>query len=986
VTVRIEIQFAVLGPLDIHIGGRPLPKLPRRQRALLVRLLQDPGRVVSFDALAESVWHGEQQPADQRGALYTVVSRVRGALREFGSALATHPTGYALKLSGSGVDAVRFERGVRRARELAGTDPAAALTVLDEALTLWRGRAFEEFADTFARPAEVRLQELRVSAQEERIALLLKSGAAAEASGSARALVSAYPLRERAWLLLMRALAMTGRQAEALDAYQQVRSMLVEDLGVEPSGELAQLHQQILQQQVDMLDALEAGPAPAGRHFPTPLGSFVGRGAELAAVGLAFEGARVVTLTGPGGIGKTRLAIEYALAALEPSTTCWVDLTSLVEQEAVPYAFCDALNLTRNAHDKVFDILVTALGRAELTLVVDNCEHVIDTVATLIHRLAEHCPRLTFLATSREPLAIVGEQVIAVGPLPLTGRGGTLADSDAIRLLRKRIREAVDPRLDGSELSERALGEITERLDGMPLALELAAARAAALGVAELAQTMGLWQQLRGRRGGPQRHQDLGTLFDWSYDLLSEPERILIRRLSVFPDWFSLGHAEQLCGATAIASRVSALLASLIGKSLVVRRAKPLAGDRAYRLLVPIRQYAATHLATTDEVDDVHRRHAELVVGWTVDACAELGTSAEPDAWNQLLVSAPSLRAVHAWCRDRGETDLAVRLSAALHRYAYLRDDHEILSWAETALQLPGAREHPLRPVLLASSATRCFATGDYARARALAEDAVATLPPGGAPAVIPLIVLADLEAHLGQLDEATAHHRLAWQHAVAGDDLWGQVEAGGSVAVGYAFQRDQAQATAWLERCLAVLGRSSAPTLRTMTLYCFGMAAGFDDPDAAEAHLMRSYDIAARIGATFMTGSTMSRGLTSFRNYDSDLPNGLRIFETAIREWQATGNRCLLWVTLYHLVPLLVATGEDEAAVALHAAVRHAAELPSFRYPPQRLQAAITDPRRRLGDRAAAVEVQWTGADLDTLIALAMSTIDRLKAGQPVP
>ncbi|SHN43402.1 ATP-binding protein [Cryptosporangium aurantiacum] len=892
------LRCRVLGPLEIERPGTTPARLPRRQRALLTRLLLARGRVVTFDALADCVWGDEDGPADVRGALYTLASRVRAVL---GNGLVTHSTGYSLALPSDAVDAWAFEDGLHAAR---AADGRVALERYERLLADWRGRAFDEFADGFAAAESVRLEELRRCAVAERIDLLIDLGDTASAVAIAEARATAHPLREAA--------------------------------------------------EARWMETPAAAPAPA--RVPAPPGSFVGRSAELAALADAVEQGRLVTVVGPGGIGKTRLAVEFARARLDAAATHWVDLAAAPDPAATPFVFCDALRLTIPAARDVRTTLVTALARAPATVLVDNCEHVVDAVADLVAELTRACPELTVLATSREPLAIDGEQVVGLGPLPTDG---------AVELLRRRLRESGDP----DPAPDAVLTALSARLDGMPLALELAAARAATLGLAALERSMAA----PATRGRPDRHRDLVTVFDWSYRLLGEQEQRLLRRLAVFPDWFSFADVTGVCADDVLpAADIDGRLGALVAKSFVVRRSEVRAGERAYRLLVPVREFADRLLAATHEDERLRQRHAETVVAAAEDAAALLGTPAEPGGWRELAVAAPRLRAVYAWCRDNVRTDLAVRLSAALHRYACVRDDHEMLGWAETARLLPGAAAHPLRGLLCASAATRLMARGEWDAARRLAASGVAE---SGSDAPIPLIVLGDVEGAFDDGGEST--YRRAWTVAREQGDAWGELEAAGNIAINRAHRGDLAERDVWIERCRAVLDRSSSPLLQAIMLYVFGVCHGSVDPASAETYLVRCHQLATRLGAAYVAGAAMTR-ITRFRSRLADLGRSLEIFETAIDQWRATGNRGELWVTLYRLVPFLVDAGEPETALAVYTAAIGSAELPERHLREHPHVRPVEQARAALGPAAVAGRLEWTGADAERVARAALAAIGR--------
>ena len=539
-----ELEFRLLGPLEVLAGGDRVPVPGAKERSLLALLLLHAGRVVSADRLLAELW-GERLPEDPANALQTRVAKLRRALGQAGARglLASRRPGYVLEVAPEQVDVHRFERLLAEARRTAVT--AGASGRFEEALALWRGPALADFANEGFAQAEIgRLEELRLVAVEGRLDTELAAGNHAELVGELEALAAAHPLRERFRAQLMVAMYRSGRQADALAAYRAARAVLAGELGIDPSPELRQLEQAILVQDPS-LAAPEPLAGPAG-NLPSRLTSFVGRRADLERVQRLLAGRRLVTLTGPGGVGKTSLALAAAAAAGRHRGGVWlVELASLADPSLVATVVAGALELrdtlggvAGQAPLPPLERLVQFAQEGDRLLVLDNCEHLVQACAELAETLLRAAPGLRILATSRERLGVPGEALWPVAPLELPGEAlspEALAGFDVVRLFLDRA-AAVRPGFALDAATAPAVARICRRLDGLPLAVELAAARVRSLPVTEIAARLD--DRLALLTGGPRtaasRQQALRATLDWSYRLLAEPERRLFSRLAVF--------------------------------------------------------------------------------------------------------------------------------------------------------------------------------------------------------------------------------------------------------------------------------------------------------------------------------------------------------------------------------------------------------------------------------------------------------------------
>lgn len=677
-----EVEVGLLGPVEVRATGRAPTMLAPSVRALLARLSLSAGRVVSVDALTDSLW-GEDLPGDAGNALQLRVSKLRRALAAAGvgpTVLVTRAPGYQLAVPADAIDAHRFVQLVERAREAAlRGDAVAALGAYDEALALWRGPALADVEDAgWAEAERIRLEELRLGAVEDRLELLLETGRPAPAAAELERLVSEHPLRERPHRLLMLALYRAGRQADALTAYHQLRHRLADELGIDPGPDLQALAESILRQQVDparfeaRVDISISTQVPASATsrtaVPARFSSVIGRDADLAAVLAILRESRVVTLTGPGGVGKTTLALEAA-RHVDPELANPVHLIRLATVPAgsdVAEAFAEQLGLGVGG-PAATEAVRSLLEPTRALVVIDNCEHLVDAVAALVERLAAAAPTVRFLATSREALAVAGETQVAVGPLAVpaeTDDPPTAAGTPAVRLFVDRAR-AVRPDFHLDPAGTAEVATICRELDGMPLAIELAAARVKALPPGQILAR--LQDRFALLTGGPRtadaRHRTLRAVLDWSHDLLPEPERRLLRRLAVFHGGWTLPAAEQVCAFAGLdVGEIADLLFRLVDRSLVV----PEPSTGRFRLLVTIREYARDRLREAGELDTCQDRH----LAQTSRLAEELGPLVRFDltARGRLFEEHDNLRAAMEHALRGGATDPGpgLRLSAAL--------------------------------------------------------------------------------------------------------------------------------------------------------------------------------------------------------------------------------------------------------------------------------------------------------------------------------
>ncbi|RAO10227.1 BTAD domain-containing putative transcriptional regulator [Micromonospora noduli] len=661
------MRFRILGPTQVVLAdGREVPVGGPRLRALLALLLLDAGRVVSAERLIDGLY-GEHPPRGAANALQSQVSRLRQALPAGHDPVEFHPAGYRLAVDPDDVDAYRFERLAEAGRRaLVGGDWHRAAAVLREALELWRGPALADAIGAAGAPAQAaRLEELRLAAIEDRVEADLALGVHGTLIAELRELVVAHPLRERARGQLMRALAALGRPAEALAEFEDARHTLAEQLGVDPSAELAAVHLAVLRGE-------ERGSAEP--VLPSQLTTFVGREEELKRVGDLLGDRRLVTLTGPGGAGKTRLAIEAA--GRVDGEVRFVELAGLADGSDVPQAVLSALGLRdaglrapAESGWQTTDRLVEALAERQLLLVLDNCEHVLVDAARLAARLLSACPALRVLATSREPLGLAGEALCPLSGLTVPPLGASVLDADeyaAVGLFAQRAAD-VAPDFTVTPANVEMVLRICRSLDGLPLAIELAAARLRALSVAEVAARLDDRFRLlsTGNRAVSPRHRTLRAVVEWSWDLLDNAEREVARRLTVFAGGATLEAAERICGLPT-AEFVDALT-GLVDKSFV-----EMTGGR-YRMLETVRAFCAERLAEAGEADQLRRAHTAYFLEFAWTASDHLRCAEQLHWLRRLDAERDNLHAALRRATAAGDASEAAGMVAALSFYWWLR-------------------------------------------------------------------------------------------------------------------------------------------------------------------------------------------------------------------------------------------------------------------------------------------------------------------------
>ncbi|MGD9701440.1 MAG: BTAD domain-containing putative transcriptional regulator [Acidimicrobiia bacterium] len=952
-------RYRVLGPLRV-MDSRGNDVTPRGalQRRLLAGLLVSAGRVVPADRLADLLWP-DSLPDDHTAALQTHVFRLRRALPA--GTIVQQPPGYRMDVGPGELDSALFERLVTAAATERASDPETALRLLDEALHLWRGEPYDDLAGSDDGTIEAaRLSELRLRAEEERFAALSDLEREAGSLADLDAFVARHPLRERPRLLFLDALDRSGRRVDALRVYDDYRRVLAEELGVEPSAAMRERHDALVAGGIGPRSAAEVASSTVGL-VPRPVSSLVGREDLVEQVDHLLGSHRIVTLIGPGGVGKTRLAAEVSLRRDEAAAVWFCELASS-ESAGVAAVVAATLGLEERSDGDLPDRIAAFLRHQDALLVFDNCEHVLDGVAALTERVLARTTSVRVLATSRERLAVDGEQLCPVRPLDV---------APAVRLFVERARSVrPDFRLD--ESSEPIVDEICRRLDGLPLAIELAAARLQVLDVADVRDGLDRRFSLLvgGRRTTP-RHQSLAAALSWSYALLDEDDRRLLEQVSIFAGAFTIE------AAAAVSDRpsgdVGARLVGLAERSLVQRV------PGRFALLETVREFAAERLDERGSRDSARQRHAGHVLDVAEAAQRELGTDQQGTVLAGLDQWLADLRLAFRHFVETEAADSALRLVVAVRAYGLTAMRPEVLGWGEAAAALGRASSHPLVADALAVAALGAWKRGDLVEARRLVDEAYAALPPGASASGVVLDMDALCELGEGRLEHAAATCKRALLTADAETDVlrWSETVATELFARAYLHEATVAADAA---RLLAELSPDHGLVPAAWCWYAAGEAVLDDDPDLAKQRLRHAIGLALRAGNNFVAGIS-GASAASLEVRHGDARRAVQEYQWLLPLWSRAGVRVTQWTMLRSVAELLARLGADRAAaVVLGAVTAPTAGNEVVGDDADRLAALATELRQRLGHDGYEVAVaEGRGLDDDDAAAVALAVFDTI-------
>ena len=928
------MQFRILGPVEVlDDDGVSVPLGPPRQHALLAALLVHLGEPMPVERLIGLLW-GEAAPPSAPTIVHGSVAGLRRALEAVGSrgrVLVRQASGYALGVPANDVDALRFEQLVDEGRRQVRDDPEQASALLARALSSWHGPPLAGVNAPFAAGAVHRLEELRLEAVEARAEADLALGRHTDLVSELEAIVSEHPLRERPWALLMVALYRCGRQSDALAAYQSVRRILDEQLGVLPGPELEALQHAVLQHHPS-LDP--PGATPARSTLPRPLGEFVGRRREIAELAELLEVHRLVSVVGAAGVGKSRLAVEVAhsVTGRYPAGVWFVELATLTTAELVPQAVADALGVRSEPGVRLTDTITAALARRRALLILDNCEHLLPACRILARTLVTAGAELRVVATSRQSLGIGGEAILALSPLPVPEPDDPwekAATSEAVWLFGTRAASA-QPGFRVTEANVGLVRDICTRLDGLPLAIELAAGRTATLPLRHIADRLDHQHRILDARdpAPPDRHGGLDTAVKWSYDLLNAPEQLLFERVSVFSGGFVLDDAEAVAGDPRLpAGSVAAHLSALVSSSLVQLEHISAESGR-YRMLGPLRQYAQGRLADRGDATTSAKRHARHYLALIEEAEPHFYRAGSLPWIDRIRTEHENMRAALQWAfGPAGDGRLGAHMAALLwHPWDLAGARTEGLLWIDAGLRVTSEPERRLQ--LLAAATLLRLGLGEITTACEHATEQLELARAHGhqrwqGDALTRLGMIAWTRS---DLPTAALHLRQAADALRAAGDEWRKSFALAHLArvLRDARQLDEAEAAG--EAALATarqVGEDTALGFALDVLASVLHRRGRTGPagelvEQALAHYRRIGYQEGEASALQSTGR-----LSSDRG---DLDASRQAFRAALKLCLRLGHRAGTAASLEGLASALIAGGDDaHAAVVYGAATQHA-------------------------------------------------------------
>jgi predicted ATPase/DNA-binding SARP family transcriptional activator len=959
--VEPDLDFRVLGGIEVIRRGQPVPMGGPKPRLALAVLAAHRGSVVSTDRLCDELW-GSSPPADPSGVLQSHLSRLRRILRPDAEILA-RPPGYVLQIPDDNIDAGRFELLCKQAS--ASSDPTATVEMLESALACWRGSAFEEFAEhDWARFEAMRLNELHIVAQEDLFDARLDLGDGVPLIGALEALVAQHPLRERLWQQLIVALYRSGRSGEALRRAEEFRVLIQEELGLDPSPVLRELEGRVLNEDPTLLQPPMASRRSVMRQVPAEPTRLVGRADELKALTDLLKIDRLVTLTGPGGVGKTRIALRLAGELWDEfdGEVFVAELAPVSDPASTVGAIATAVDVQQRQHLSIEDTLVEFLRARRALLIFDNCEHLRGTIASLSERLLGWCPDVTILATSREVLGLPGEQVWRIQPLAIPDEGSgpaIAAEAPAVRLF---VERAIAAR-PGFALGPDNVGDVIEivrHLDGLPLAIELAAARIRAMSPAALAERLNQgFNLLSGAQTSMiPRHRTVQDLVQWSHELLSPDEQQLFARLCVFAGSFGLDAVEEVCaGQDLDSSGVSLLLANLVDKSMVQLINEDLP---SYRLLETLREYGRDRLGEVER-EMVGSRHATWYLEVAERCARSLAGPDEAIAVKMLDRDFDNLRAAHLWSIEHSEVDTALRVVAGLREYSFRCMHAEITIWADAAIALPAASAHDRYPVAVGVAAYGRFVRGDLEGAIDLGERAIAAadrLAIDGSGLAERALANAwfyrgDTERGVEWMDRVVASARKGSPARLA-HALYMRSVAFTSVG-------DNVSGGQFANDCLTAAADSGSPTALAQAHYAQGLALKSTSPVEATAELQRAADRARDAGNRWIQAFALTEVLW-LEAHQGRPRQALARYIDVIDLWYRGGDWANQWLSLRHVFGILVQLRADLGAATLHGALTAAGSayaLPFEAADAQRIGFLAENLRDRLGVAAFASAVR---------------------------
>ncbi|KUI42720.1 transcriptional regulator [Mycobacterium sp. IS-1590] len=908
----MTVMFRLLGDVGAEVDGERVDIGHARQRAVLVAMLIDLNRPVPSDQLIDRVW-ADKPPHRARNALAAYVSRLRAVIgRSADADIARESGGYALVADPMSVDLHRFRHLSNQAR--AAVDPLESDELFARALQLWRGDPFVTLDTPWLNEVRNALHAERLAVALDRNDAALRAGRHAEVLPELTTMLTDHPLDERLAAQLMVAQYRCGRQADALETFRAMRERLVEDLGADPSPALQQVHMQLL-------EGDRAAPVPAAgppvavsarprMNLPRRSTSFVGRDDEVAHVVDVLRERSLVTMTGVGGVGKTRLALEAAAMAQArfADGVTLVELAPLDDGAAVGHTVAAALRLQQRHGLGIEETVIDYLRAKNLLLVLDNCEHLLDAAATLADSIVGNCPDVVVLATSREAIGVDGEHIWPVSPLPL---------DEATQLFVDRARASRhDFALEHEPVG--AVAEICRRVDGLPLAIELAAARMRAMSSLDVARRLDGLRLLSGGARGSPRQQSLVATIDWSYQLLTDAEQQLFTKLSVFAGGFDVEAAHAVCGAGDEDDTLDSLT-GLIEKSMVTRQTS--VGRTRYTVLEMLRAYGRDRLQRNNVDNSVASRHAEYFTALAEGAAAGMHGPDERMWVDMMLPDYDNLRAAFEYALSVRDVDTALRLVTSLPEVVHLRHSYESAGWAERAVEAADPA-HPLYAAAVGFAARGAWNRGEFDAARRLATLAQGRPPARGTARVAyPADVLADVALYEGDAAASLLHYEAEAQRARDDADPIRLVWTLFYISVCHAALRVPSEGVAAAEEAVRVADETGNATARSMGRYALGLVLKKSEPDRALQLFDEAAALADSVANLWWYGIALME-VASTRAVHGEPADAATAFVDVLDHWDRVGDWSQQWLNLRYVARFFARVGADGDALALHQAL----------------------------------------------------------------
>jgi len=960
-------MLRLLGPLELVLDGSPVAPGGQKQRALLAYLVLHDGEPVSIGSLVEAVW-GHDAPDGAVRSLRTYVSNLRGLLGPSVD-LKGEQGAYSLTLRSIETDVDHFRQRVTEAGSAEGAHEIRA--ILESALELWRGPFLGDMDRPWVQEESSVLEAERRIATARWAEATIGDGEPEIVIPAVERLVSESPLDERLGGLLMRAMYMSGRQADALSVFRRLRTGLAEELGVEPGPELVKLEEQILLHHESMI-----GDEPRWL-LPAPASGLIGRSVEIEQLLARVQEVRLLTLTGPGGVGKTRLALEVGRRVIEEGERLvfFADLSAVQDASAVDAVLASSVGVQPHPDTGPLASLVQYLRPRASVIIVDNCEHVAGSVARAIASLVRGCPDVTIIATSRSPLHIDGEFEWRTPSLALPdGPDASIEVLErwpAVSLLLERAPSSFVATDDN-------IGDVVElcrSLDGLPLALELAAARLGSMTPKEIAATLGSGLTTsQADAAGDSRHATLDATIGWSFGLLSDQSRELLIRLGVMTGRFLLEDVLSVCASGAESPEgVRDQLSDLVDRSLVM--AETSGARTRYRLLETIRRFCLGHLGE-DELA-LRERHADHFARLAQVEGARLLTEEEGEAITELSSAHDNLRGAISWAMESGNMTSASRIVAALPDGGYWRSRSELSGWARWVWERT-TPDHSLWQAICGSAARGAWVEGRFDDAIRFGQGGTHAAGTVVAMSGHPDDVVADVALYRGDARKTLDHYAGVAEAAAEARDLNREVWATYYVAVTNAVLGRPIEATHAAKRTLSGAREIGNPTALSFALYANGLAVKHQMPAEATAMFEEAVRMADSVENDWFGGIARME-LASVNATHGDLDSAFKDFAAVVDHWYRAGDDTQLRHTWRYLVGALNDVGlSDEAAILSGALLAHTGS--TLTHPRHKV---LKELQEDLGDaQYTRLTVRGSIMSIPELVSVSLEAIDAALAG----